>query len=305
MAYTKFFSPEEIDRAAPGNVPRGGDKDRDVYVFDNDELILAVNVALVTRRPMLVYGPPGSGKSTLAANVARRLGWRYYSEVITARTEPEELLWKFDALQQLSDARGSHVKAADSYYQPGVLWKAFASSPDAKSAEFDGEQSGASLGAAVVLLDEIDKADPDLPNSLLGPLGEWRFKLPDGRVVEAAPNRIPLVFITSNDERDLSGPFLRRCVVVTLPQPTREHLVTVAKAHLGEDFDAEAATAVADQLIAIRRGVAEPGGHGPGTAEYLDALRACRELEISVGSPEWKLLSSATLLKRYGGGEGR
>lgn len=162
-------------------------------MFDDDEVVLAVNVALKTGRPLLLFGPPGSGKSTLAPNVARILGWEYYAHVVTARTEPEDLLWRFDALKRLNDAQAKQlVDDMGHYYTKGPLWRAFAAPGGKRS---------------VVLIDEIDKADPDLPNSLLGPLGSLSFPVPwdDEQSVSVPPERAPFVVITTNDERELPG----------------------------------------------------------------------------------------------------
>ena len=279
MGYRYIFRPDvlSVERSAQN----GPADDHDVYVFDDEEIVLAINVALATARPLLVRGTPGSGKSTLAPNVARVMRRSYLEMVVTSRTEPEDLLWSFDAVRRLSDAHQGQVEGAGSYYRPGVLWEAF-------------ESGGA---GAVVLIDEIDKADPDLPNSLLGPLGTHTFTVPDGRAVAAPKGAEPLVVITSNDERHLPRPFLRRCVVVTLPQPTREHLLQVARAHLGGAHDPGLSRALADTVLAARNQTVTADGSAPSTAEFLDTLRACHRLGIDTTSPEWEQLADASLFK--------
>ena len=132
-----------------------------------------------------------------------------------------------------------------------------------------------------MLIDEIDKADPDLPNGLLAPLGSFTFTSPTGEVITAGPDQLPLVVITSNDERELPRPFLRRCVVLTLKRPSRQHLLKVATAHFGPDFDPAIVDAVADQVLAEQANADNRGYPPPSTAEFLDTLRACRRLEIS------------------------
>lgn len=304
----------EFDPAADTSSPPGRDiggradtagyaADHEVYVFDDEEVVLAVNVALKTGRPLLLFGPPGSGKSSLAPNVARILGWDFHPHVVTARTEPEDLLWRFDALRRLNDAQARQLHPdIRRYYTKGPLWRAFAG-PE----------------RSVVLIDEIDKADPDLPNSLLGPLGSLSFALPwceddhtvtgiddPGEVeksVSVPPERAPLVVITTNDERELPKPFLRRCIVVELEAPTRTHLLKVAAAHLGERYDAALAGQVADHLIGVR-GMVRDAAAGPSTAEYLDALKASQQLGVTPGTPEWKALETVTLRKRREGTEG-
>lgn len=292
---------QEVEEAEDDNGHAGYAADNEVYVFDDEEVVLAVNVALKTGRPLLLFGPPGSGKSSLAPNVARILGWGYHCHVVTARTEPEDLLWRFDALRRLNDAQAQQLHDdIRHYYTKGPLWRAFEQS--------DGRRS-------VVLIDEIDKADPDLPNSLLGPLGSLSFALPwnldededegqgaRGGLVSVSPERAPLVVVTTNDERELPKPFLRRCIVVELDAPDKVHLLKVAASHLGEWYDARLAGLVADYLIDVRGTLHDAKG-GPSTAEYLDALKASQQLRVTPGTPEWKALEKVTLRKRRDGAE--
>ncbi|MFG2424972.1 AAA family ATPase [Streptomyces sp. NPDC048448] len=293
-ADTPVTSPQhaEVDSS-----PTSYAADDEVYVFDDEGVVLAVNVALKTGRPLLLFGPPGSGKSSLAPNVARILGWDYHSHVVTARTEPEDLLWRFDALRRLNDAQARQLHDDIwHYYTKGPLWRAF-------------EQSGGQR--SVVLIDEIDKADPDLPNSLLGPLGSLSFALPwnldedqeaQDAVVSVCQERAPLVVVTTNDERELPKPFLRRCIVVELDAPDKEHLLKVAASHLGDRYDPDLAGLVADYLIGVRGSLHDVAG-GPSTAEYLDALKASQQLGVTPGTSEWKALEKVTLRKRRDGAE--
>ncbi|RAJ71915.1 dynein-related subfamily AAA family protein [Streptomyces sp. Amel2xB2] len=291
LQYEKEFDPQDVPSAGPGRRPspeEGGSgyaADDEVYVFDDDRLVLAVNVALKTGRPLLLFGPPGAGKSTLAPNVARILGWSHYAHVVTARTEPEDLLWRFDALKRLNDAQASRLQDdIGCYYTKGPLWRAFERESGKRS---------------VVLIDEIDKADPDLPNSLLGPLGSLSFPHPwdDGQPVTVSEQEAPLVVITTNDERELPRPFLRRCIVFELGAPNKEHLLRVARQHLGAHFDDDLAHAIADHLLAVRDQRDDPAA-APSTAEYLDALKASHQLQVVPGTPEWRELENVTLRKR-------
>ncbi|WP_377268545.1 AAA family ATPase [Peterkaempfera sp. SMS 1(5)a] len=290
MEYAKQFDPD----GAPGTPADGdtglGGSDEQVYVFD-EGTVLAVNVALATGRPLLVSGPPGSGKSTLAPNIARVLGYRYYCEVVTARTEDQDLLWREDMLRQLSDARRGRLGGPDteSYHRPGPLWMAIDPARDPVLTPEQRERP------AVVLIDEIDKADPDFPNALLVPLGDLRFPGPGGGTVTADPAMPrPLVVVTTNEERALSAPFLRRCIALRLDPPGRDHLLDVARLHLGADYDQRLAEELADHLLDSfsqhRSGVAS-------TAEYLDTLRACLHLQVGADSPLWRAVADLAMVK--------
>ncbi|MDQ0809182.1 MoxR-like ATPase [Streptomyces sp. B3I7] len=315
MGYVKLFDPDEELTGTPHPdplpplPPRGVARpDDEVYLFD-DRTVLAVNIALATGRPLLVLGPPGSGKSTLAPNVARLMGLRYYAEVVTARTEPHDLLWREEAFRQLNDAYSGRLGAPDSpaYFRPGVLWKALDPSVDpvfADSADPAGSAAGEAVGAgadpalrgrpAVVLIDEIDKADPDVPDALLDPLNNLRFEGPGRRLVTAAEGiGAPLVVITSNEERELSAAFRRRCIPLVLEPPDREHLLRVAQLHMGAAYDPLLASELAEMFDA-ESSAARPVAS---TAEFLDTLRACRQMGLTADSPEWRAVAGLAMVK--------
>jgi MoxR-like ATPase len=294
--YERRFDPA----ASPGRDPvvTPTRRDAEVYLFGK-EVVLAVNVALATTRPLLVFGPPGSGKSALAPNVARILGWRVYSEVVTSATEAQDLLWKVDAVRRLADSQIKDLGDMDDYLTPGVLWWAF----DPDTARRVGRRTAAHASpwrnqqgpSAVVLLDEIDKADPDVPNNLLVPLDARTFPIP-GATVQVTEENAPLIVITTNDERDLPRAFVRRCVVLSLTLPTVDDLVSIGEAHLGKrpgDLFRQAA----ELLVEAREEARSRGEPGPSTAEYLDFLRACLVLGIDVGGEEWRAVANATIAK--------
>jgi MoxR-like ATPase len=282
-----------------------------VYVY-TEETKLAVNVALATERPLLLRGPAGSGKSSLAENVAKQLGWRYLEYVTTSRSQAQDLLWQFDALRRLNDAQAQKVKDTSAYLRPGKLWQAFNPHGAALVGERvgNGETGTSELNApvevdpaspAVVLIDEIDKADPSFPDDLLVPLDTFEFEVPDlrrgdERFYVTAQNS-PLVIITTNNERALSAAFLRRCMVHILDHPSPERLVEIAEAHFGRS-DRRLYQAVARRLKKVSA-AADPAGPVPSTAEFLDTIRACRKLGISATrqSRTLSLLLTATLAK--------
>jgi MoxR-like ATPase len=302
MSYTRLFNPGVAPKPRT-RVSAGGTGDRRdglVYVY-TPEIELAVNVALATRRPLLVRGPSGSGKSSLARHVSRVLGWRYYEKVISSRTQAQDLLWEIDHLRRLHDAQ---AKTLDQdlavYVRPGILWWGFEPAGARQQAQrmpAGGKPLDPNLEAehdrAVVLLDEIDKADPDVPNNLLVPLGSFEFQV-EGRAepVRTTPKRAPLVFITTNDERDLPNAFLRRCVELVLHPPDRARLVAIGGKHFPR-----VPTPRLEQIAEIVLAGAAGETAKPSAAEYLDTVRACEELKVRPGSQVWDDLLKVTVWK--------
>lgn len=316
LSYTKVFNPKKTEnfnapgakKAATKDQYAGDRRDGLVYVYD-DDIVLAVNVALSVKRPLLIRGASGSGKSSLALNVARYFKWRYYEVVISSGTQARDLLWQFDTLRRLSDAQADvGVKEDVHYVEPGVLWWAF----ERESARLRGaEQStgvtpaidpnkGDEHERAVVLLDEIDKADPDTPNNLLVPLGSLEFFVTEAKKKVKAKEP-PLVVITSNDERELPTAFLRRCIMLNLKPPTRARLVEIAVAHFGTKN-----RSLYDEVAKLLVPEEEPNKtDGPesrsqqSAAEYLDTVSACLALDIKPKAKDttWEALSRVTLWK--------
>jgi MoxR-like ATPase len=288
-----------------------------------DRLQLAVQIALATRRPLLLFGDPGSGKSSLAAHIAHTRNWRYYEHVVTSRTVTQDLLWTFDAVRRFADA-SAHAAAGTPfdehrYVTPGVLWWAFdyssalrrgANAVPASTATEPLQTINADRdeGGAVVLIDEIDKADPDMPNGILVPLGSGEFTVVETgtRVRQRGADGRPgqrLIVITSNGERELPQPFIRRCVVASLKAPDARELEMIAVEHLnayegGVSPESLAlARELAREVVKARKPAQMYGHRAPSTAEYLDALSACRRLRIKVGDELWAGLMEFTLLK--------
>ena len=296
----------------------GDRRDGRVYVTE-PRIASAVRVAMATGRPLLLQGPAGSGKSSLAPFIARVLRRRFYAMTVTARTQARDLLWQFDALRRLSDAQvrrpgdegPSKVERLEHYIEPGVLWWAF----DAESAQRRGASSslvppvspaqdpgqGPSGKGTVVLIDEIDKADPDVPNNLLEPLGSLQFTVQEtGCTVQTKDP--PLVFITTNDERELPAAFRRRCAILYLKQHERADLIRIGQAHFDGHTPAPTADLlgrVADALSRLQQGAMTRGHRSPSTAEYLDAVRACLELGADPAvTGEWEHIEQLTLSKQ-------
>ncbi|HET6483876.1 MAG TPA: MoxR family ATPase [Actinoplanes sp.] len=302
-AYQPLFDPDAAEQPFDeSRAGRTGDRvdESDFpeipYVYD-DRIVLAVNVALAAGRPLLVRGRPGTGKSSLAHSVARKLGWSLHAITVSSRITARDLLWSFDSVRRLAEAqaltRQGKLPERRTYVTPGVLWKAF----DPASAQPllpEGERAKKLTKRSVVLIDEIDKADPDFPNDLLVPLGSYRFRGDDGgQVVAGHP---PLIIITTNEERDLPRAFLRRCVILQLEEPRQQRLREIARAHFA-DLSAAQLESVLTHYLQVRERRLKAKEQAPSIAEFLDALAALRGLGMTTQHPRWKELEALLLDK--------
>ncbi|MFF6779137.1 AAA family ATPase [Streptomyces sp. NPDC012637] len=247
---------EDADGGAPGRVHRAR------TYQPTPETVQLVNAALYLRRPLLVTGPPGSGKSSLPYAVARELGLgRVLRWNVTSRTALTDGLYRYDPLSRLYAAgRAGDGSAAGNGPGDGER-----SAEAAAEAAIEDHLRLGPLGTAllpyerprVLLIDEIDKSDLDLPNDLLHVLEEGQYEIPE--LVRAARSHpvaevmvadsedrvpvrhgevrcraFPFVVLTSNGEREFPPAFLRRCVRLELRRPLRDQLEEIVRAHLGE-----------------------------------------------------------------------
>ncbi|MBL8199889.1 MAG: MoxR family ATPase [Chromatiales bacterium] len=219
-----------------------------------DDLRLSVNAAITLGRPLLIKGEPGTGKTRLAEEVARGLGMPLLEWHIKSTTKAQQGLYEYDAVSRLRDSQLGDPKVHDiaNYIVPGMLWQAFESDTP-----------------VVLLIDEIDKADIEFPNDLLRELDRMEFYVYETRQLIRAKQR-PLVFITSNNEKDLPDAFLRRCFFHYIRFPDKETMEQIVEVHYPGIKKALLREAL-EAFFAVRE---VPGlKKKPSTSELLDWLK--------------------------------
>ena len=181
----------------------------------SDELIRSVNIAAALQKPLLVKGEPGTGKTMLAESIADSMDMPLIVWSIKSTTKAQDGLYMYDTVQRLYDSQFGEGDVSDigQYIRLGKLGEAFTSDRQ-----------------AVLLIDEIDKADLEFPNDLLWELDQMEFYIPEtGRTVKA--KKRPIVIITSNAEKELPDAFLRRCIFHYIAFPNEEMMQKIVMAH--------------------------------------------------------------------------
>jgi MoxR-like ATPase len=234
----------------------------------SEHLINAINAAIAARAPLLLTGDPGTGKTQVAYFLSRYFGIELFHYQVHSDSSARDLRYDFDAVAYLRDAYLASVqkRAGDtpviplrtdpSYLQSGKLWQAY---------EHENE--------CVLLIDEIDKAPRDFPNDLLLELADYRFDHPFPPAEPIArPEHLPppIVIITSNGERRLPDPFLRRCIVhhIELDDQLLERILDAWADEFAEGLSADARRAALVRFNEIRRRL-ETRSRPPGAAELL------------------------------------
>ena len=243
----KKFRLIEINENAENSEDDEIKKDKLKKQQKNIDLVIAgVNSALCLRRPLLVTGRPGSGKTSLAYALAYQLKlgpvlkWS-----ITARTTLQDGLYRYDAIARLQESEEKVKQDIGSYITLGPLGTAFLPSKLPR----------------VLLIDEVDKSDINLPNDLLNLFEEGEYQIPElkrwakkhphqkttvftedkGSSVELDSGEVgccafPIIVMTSNGERDFPAAFKRRCIRINMPNPSENNLISIVKAHMTEGY---------------------------------------------------------------------
>jgi len=209
---------------------------KNVPYLPTKEEIESVNASIYLRRPLLLTGSPGTGKSSLAKEIAREFGVELIHWAINSKSTLEEGLYEYDAISRLQDVQSGDKKELKEYIKLGALGEAFAKGKK-----------------CVLLIDELDKSDVDLPNDLLHILEENEFEIPvlkrykekkevnlgteESIIIKEGKHKIsiynmPIIIITSNQEKDFSPAFMRRCLSHHIEFPKSERLVEIACKHL-------------------------------------------------------------------------
>ena len=219
-----------------------------------DDLKVAVNAAVLLRRPLLVKGEPGTGKTVLAQEIAKALDAPLIEWNVKSTTKAHQGLYEYDAVARLRDGQLGDPRVHDisNYIRKGKLWEAFTSPT-----------------LPVLLIDEIDKADIEFPNDLLQELDRMAFHVYETGETVAAKER-PVVIITSNNEKELPDAFLRRCFFHYIKFPDRETMQAIVDVHV-PGIQKILVSRALDLFYEIRE---VPGlKKKPSTSELLDWLK--------------------------------
>ncbi|NJM70659.1 MAG: MoxR family ATPase [Scytonema sp. RU_4_4] len=290
LQYTGEFQP-----------PQAGVKDLNQRVYypyiSSEDLKEAVNLAIALERPLLLEGEPGCGKTRLAGAVAyeftqkylqdqnnkeEQKWWDYYIWNIKSTTRARDGLYSYDVVARLRDAQlmGSgpqqlkefledreiqdlknRLKEKKNYRDFGALGKALQEHPH----------------RPILLIDEIDKADGDFANDLLLELEELCFEVPETGESFPTPEHKPIIFITSNREKPLPEPFLRRCLYFFVDFPNKEQLRKIINQRFSERVrdKQELVEKAIERFDEIRKRLENvPGSRPPGTSEFIEFLTA-------------------------------
>jgi len=229
------------------------------YVATED-LMVAVNAAIRLERPLLVKGEPGTGKTELARQIAAALGLRLIEWHVKSTTRAQQGLYEYDAVSRLRDSQlgDGRVRDVGNYIKPGKLWDAFTADE-----------------RVVLLIDEVDKGDPEFEAFLLEVLSDFQVTVPELGTIKAT--QIPMVFLTSNNTREMSDALKRRCLHLFIDYPSEDLELRILKAKVPE-----AADHLIQDLVAMMQKLRDLDlKKTPSISETLDWARALLALNAT------------------------
>jgi MoxR-like ATPase len=222
--------------------------------ISTDELNVAVNAAIALEKPLLIKGEPGTGKTELARQISKSMDLEILEWNIKSTTKAQQGLYEYDAVTRLRDSQlgDKKIENISKYIKKGKIWNAFESKH-----------------RAVLLIDEIDKADIEFPNDLLQELDRMEFYVYETNETIKA-NKRPIVIITSNNEKELPEAFLRRCFFHYIQFPDIDTLKKIVNVHF-PDIKKTLLDSALNRFFEIRE---VPGlKKKPSTSEALDWIK--------------------------------
>ncbi len=253
-------------------------KGSSTYVVSR-ELMNSVNVAVALQKPLLIKGEPGTGKTMLAEAIAESMDMELIIWNIKSTTKAQEGLYVYDTVQRLYDSQFGEGDVSDikKYIKLGKLGEAFTAEKQ-----------------VVMLIDEIDKADLEVPNDLLWELDKMEYHIPETKETIKAKHR-PIVIITSNAEKELPDAFLRRCIFHYIEFPTEEKMEEIVRVHY-PDIESKLLANAMEAFYWIRN--MKDIQKKPSTSELLDWLQALVLSGVSVDRIKTEIPYVGVLLKK-------
>ena len=273
---------------------------KEPYIADK-KLAEAVNDALYLRRPLLLEGEPGCGKTRLAYSIAYELGYPLKECYIRSTSRAEELLYTYDNIQRLYDLQeGKIIRTLQQETEETNI-------NPRKYVELEKLGEAIELSQehnipSVVLIDEIDKADIDFPNDLLLVLDrlqfeikevkDWKYDALKGESQEDRKDFLPLIIITSNQEKELPKAFLRRCLFYYIEFPNEDDLMKIIKNHFKGDFSLLFDAALS-RFLELRKAIS--WRKNPSTGELINWLRLLKRGKKNDQTQEYEEITDKEL----------